>query len=602
MSKKLDTYKEFTFGVGTGESDLKVVALSQREEYEGIDIEGLLGSGEVIDDLVDQGSFDQNFNFMILPGYFYVGDRECYAFGKKMTQISKPIYSSGGVDNPYPSGTLYIPLEEIPDGQYNYALPTTGEPYGMEMPHTSAAPINVSRYEPGSLTDLSAVLDTVIEHNTGYGGSNAYRTNPDDNLPLPGEDPNWPACFSPLSRYSVLSSYWRSEEPALLPDEIYYDIEYNSIVLYDDGTEDHEYIIEFEGLNEPFKVSDVDLSPVETMPGNHIFCLSPDPENEAFKEEPYEVVVHTPKTTVNSELISVVAEVRSIKGNRLKGEDIRFRLLRKDVQLLKDTTLENYDEFINGGPFCVCQKDSISGVIIDKVAFPSGMIYEGEVLISDNYRIEGYSYTRSAGYLTMPGKAPLYESGGIPDTASYEQVVTTDKYGLAMVDYLAPHVNSSSFDIEIEADVITGSGVIARSVITLLSDQENTRYSIPFNDLWYDRVASGEVNVSGEYEVKLPIECISPSSAKVIKMSDYLESLYNGSTPEYIHPTRIGSGVIETCMVPLQSGIVSGEICYEEKFSIAFYHGFNPGTDVVLMSYLDKDKITRGDTRDRYES
>lgn len=608
MSREFSIYKEFTFGSGVGKSDLKVLGVSQEEETE-YTVESIIGSGILTSDILTEIEASSGARVVISPGYMYIGDRELYVYGRKATQISRAICCSGGVDDPYSSGVVYIPLMELPDGIAMYYVPDRDDPYGSEMDNTGAAPINVSAYSSGELSIYSPVLDSIIYHDSGVDSVEGYTQNASGEV-ISGEVSEWPAYFSPLERYSVFPCYWRSGEPILNQDEFYYDFENNSIVLYNSGAIDKEYIIEFEGMNEPFLITELDLSPLEYYPGNNILCISPDKDNVSFTENPYRIALHASKSILSSEKIALTAEVLSERDNRLENETVRFRIKRSDVMLLRDSVYSAYTDFVEGEPYAITSSGSVSGVITDKVAFPSGMVYEGDVLISDSHRIEGYSYVRSAGYLCRSGEAPIYESGLIPDTAGYEISVTTDINGMATVDYLAPRVNSSSFDIEIEACVpnisgITGSGVISTIQLTLLSDEETTRYALDRNDLWRDLYISGGVEASGEITINgstviLPIECTSPSSVRVVNLGDFMTSLYNDTEVTYVHPDSINSGMIESSgVLPTPGG---GEVAYlnEYRYIEATFSGYDFNSGVTLFRYLDNDKITRGDARDEY--
>lgn len=605
MSKKLNIYKEFTFGVGTGEHDLLVTGISNREEYQGIDIDGILGSGEIRETIRNQGDYSQHMSFSITPGYFYVGDRECYAYGRKCTQITHPVYSSGSIDNPYPSGIMYLALTEVPDGMISYALPGIDNPGGKPDTSGGAAPINVSRFEPGVLSAHTPLYDTIIYHDTGVSSLPGYREIPETGEFIEGDDPTWPAYCSPLSRFTVFNSYWRENDPMLPPDQYIYDFEYNAIILYDSGTLDHEYIIEFEGLNEPFDITELNISPLESWPENSILCLTLDDTNTAFTEEPYEIVIHTSKTIVQDETIPIFIEVRSITGNRLEGEDIRIRIVRPEIAIHPQQWSSGNAHYYEGSPYAVCSSGNISGVIIDAVQFPSGVIYEGNVCIANEHRINNAAYVRSAGYLCYPYNSDIYLSGSIPEEAGYELVVTTDVNGIGTVWYHAPYTISSSFNIIIRAEIPSNSGIIEELPIALISNTEEVCYSLPVNDFWTDRYIREHFSISGEYCVRLPLDCISPSSAGVISIRDYCQALYSGVTPPYIYPSALFSGCVETSGELFLSG--DTEYTYSlpwtehYRYIDVVYSDFTPSSgEPIVVHYPVNKATTRGDSRDTY--
>ena len=144
---------------------------------------------------------------------------------------------------------------------------------------------------------------------------------------------SWPVYFTPEERYSLCSSYWREDEPVLSEDKYFYDAQNNSIVLYNDNAKDLEYIVEFETRNEPFKITDWNLNPVKSYPTDGILCISPDVGNISIQETPSVVRLHTGKTKVSNERITITAEVLSAKGNRVEGETVQFRIKRKGLQV-----------------------------------------------------------------------------------------------------------------------------------------------------------------------------------------------------------------------------------------------------------------------------
>jgi len=616
MSRVLNTYKEFNFGTGVGPLDMKIMGIAAAEEIE-YSAEAILGSG--IPDADIEAAMDIALGTCVVavPGYLYVGDRELYSYGRKATQITRPVTSSGGISDPYGVGVVYIPLIDIPDGSTLFYPPSEQDPYGSMVENTGAAPILVSAYQSGELTDLFAITGEVIYHDYGMDGQEGYTYDISGEV-RSGEVSEWPAYFSPLSRFTVLPSYWRENEPMLALDEFYYDLQYNCIVLYNSGAADYEYIVEYEAANESFKITDIDLNPLVTYPGNSILCISADNDNTVFKEDPSSVHLHTINTAASGERTTITAEVLSERGNRLDNESVRFRIKRKDVGTLSGEVIYNLDEFVEGGPWFLCNSGTISGVIIDEVEFPTGKIYEGDVLIANSNRINGKAYVRSAGYLCSNGDAPDYASGEIPDTAGYEVTVTTDINGMASVDYMFPTTNSSSFDVRIEASIPTmsgannGSGIVSYVDVVLMSDDETTIYAKDINDLWrtlvvvsgepyYEGIsASGEVSAVGSI-ARLPISCTSPSSVEVITMSGYVSALYSNTEPSFCSPISVNSGIVENSgTIP---SVEDGEVEYytQYKYIEVEYDSIDFDTGIYIMRYLDHEKITRGDARDTYE-
>jgi len=165
MSRKLKTYKDFNYGTGVGKLDSKVHGISDTEDVDYTRDE-FIGSG--IPDTSIEMEIDRRVGAypIVSPGYAYIGDREIYIYGRKATQVSYPISSSGSQDDPYDSGVVYIPLLDVPDGSTIFHLPTPAQPYGSILEGSGPAPINVGAFSSGELDE--ALTETVYTQVPGY--------------------------------------------------------------------------------------------------------------------------------------------------------------------------------------------------------------------------------------------------------------------------------------------------------------------------------------------------------------------------------------------------------------------------------------------------
>jgi hypothetical protein len=195
------------------------------------------------------------------------------------------------------------------------------------------------------------------------------------------------------------------------------------------------------------------------------------------------------------------------------------------------------------------------GVIVDKVNFDiNQMMFEDNVLISREVRIDGFAYVRSAGYLSVDN-TPYDPSGDIPTEAGYTVYATTDENGMARVDYMFPVTYSSSFDVDLTVDIPSmsgennGSGIVSETSLTLLSDGDTNPL---YNDRNYDEFYSEMTLIGGEAypygqsgsigiiatdtALSVPSTMESPSSIKIATLESYVYSLYTDQDATYIPP------------------------------------------------------------------
>ena len=141
-------------------------------------------------------------------------------------------------------------------------------------------------------------------------------------LVISGEPGDYPGYVSPLNNYEKCYENWFTTN-MLGEHEYFYDIETNSIVF--SGTPEDlckmEVAIHWEGANEPFPISDVNLNPVETLPENGIVCLGPD----GLSSEPITDIQITSdrSTLLGGEYAEIVAVCRSSSGNRIANAKVK---------------------------------------------------------------------------------------------------------------------------------------------------------------------------------------------------------------------------------------------------------------------------------------
>ena len=507
----------FTSGTGVGDDDLSPAGVSlyeqgsAAEQYEEL---MFLGSGVVISG--DVSTYEERVDFNVVPGYFYIGDREFYAYNEKVTQVS----------HPYPSGEYnIILLKDFPDGpRPSYLDKVLYLSDEVEDKRYGPSPITISTLSSGTLEDLDVPLDTIINSSTGIGDRLGYRmdytTNPSGDV-ISGEVESYPSYFSPLERYSKCYEYWR-EDNVVSPSKYEYDFKTNAIILHESDELTDEYIVEFEGKNEPFS-TELDLSTLVSYPEDSMICLSPADEVE---EEIGSVQVYTSKKRMYNETITIATEVKSTTGNRLRNIDLDIWLKRKDMVSSSTTAYREGEPLLYD-----------SGHVYDTLEIDTGLpqqseVYENGLLIANDHRIDGNCWVRAAGYLVVPED---YQSEIPTSGPGYHVTAVTDDMGFAHVHYTAPSGVLSTIDLEIE---VIASGEIGTADITLLSETEEVHGFVEDYYIYGYIHTSGTVVSSGSLDVLIPADCSSPSSMILYYASNYFMSLYEGADPTGYNPSE----------------------------------------------------------------
>ena len=526
--RNVNIYSGFNFGTGTGENDLRVIGLAQEEVIGEIDISSMIGSGELISNIAEEGDHEHQLNFVAVPGYFYVGDLECYCYNSKVTQISTPIISSGTVSDVYPSGTAYIPLQEIPDGLtvfVNYPKISNN----IEISKNSgAAPINVHIFSSGELSSRYAVFEKPIYSQTGVGGTIGYTYALSGEVVTsaiePGEAPTWPAEVTPLSRVSVFPSYW-NRNSSIDQNTYQYDPEYNRIVFEDGAVlASNEVLIEFEGANEPFIIRNIDMNPTITYPDNYIMCLSP--ESDSFKEIPASINLHSTREMMGSmDFADLAFEVLSDRGNRLPDVGVNVEITRKNM------TLSGYP--CSGFPFTyydVCHsRDDISAQY--DIIYLSGDLCNGGIPISER---DGIRVVPSAGFLTLLS-LPEY-IWQITDVYGTMLTTFTGEHGIGRVTYISPSYVPCPEDITVRVTVSGYPEVYHETDISLIPEYGPSYYLASGSTYDMIAVASGEVS-GGCTFVTVSGEILSLMDTGICSVGEYVSSIYENRDTVYSYPS-----------------------------------------------------------------
>lgn len=586
--RNVSIYSGFNFGTGNGENDLRIIGLAQEEVIGEIDIASMIGSGEMISNIAEEGDHEHQLNFVAVPGYFYVGDLECYCYNSKITQISRPIISSGEVSDVYESGVAYIPLREMPDGLtvfVNYPRISNN----IEVSKTSgAAPINVHRFSSGELSSRHAVFDRTIYSQTGIGGTLGYTFvlsgETETTVIKAGEDTDWPAEVTPLSRTGVFSSYWNSTS-SMSQDTYQYDPEYNRIVFADGAVRSSdEIIIEFEGANEPFIIRNIDMNPTIMYPDSYILCLSP--ESDSFKEVPAVINVYSTRERMGSrDFADLAFEVLSDRGNRLPNSAVDIELTRGGIILSGSP-----DTDLPFSSFNVCHSGDVASAHYDTV-YLSGELYKDEVLISDR---DGYRIIPSAGFITEES-LPEY-IWQITDIYGTKLTTYTGEHGIGRVTYISPSYIPCADELTVSFTV-SGYPEISKSVdISLLPEYGNSYYFSPYSG--YERIVIASGVVSSGTSVTVSGEIISIMDTGICTVEEYITSVMENRDPVYSYPENASISTVtenwrpdhiaEGATMPVRMGS-SITLSYSDNY---------PGK--FIMKRFETVNYTRGDMRQYY--
>jgi len=559
----------FLSGAGTGKNDVKPVSLEvlEVEDSSSARLSPLF--------VMPEGSGTLNYQAVtelyIMPGYFYLGDREFYAFGEKGTVFARPVIDDG---------QAVICLPDFPDG----ALPITDtgdteEPAVTSPEVNGASPIIVRRYPSGTIEALRVPSGVVISSEVGYSGTVGYTL--DNNLSgmVAGEVPDWPWFHNPLSRFGKTFEYWRQDDVAsgeiLSPDLLTYDFEYNRIILPSGSSiGDYDYIVEMELSNEPFPLG-VNFSPLDFYPEDVFVCVGP--SGVIDSEEAGAVAVRAGRSRARGEVVTVSAEVFSTDDNRMAKAPVTFwverPLLRVDGTAVSGIP-ESYEAVI---------MDDL--LLYDVMELPSGSISENGIIIANDHRIDGKTMIPSAGYL----------SGVVP--AAYVDA-TTDFNGFATCRLVTAFSVPRPVPITINASCGQASGSVALLVrpsgvtgvytgpdpldvytIDDVDPDSSADYAIVSGAVLSEGHCYCGTDSSATLALVVPSGCVSPTSIEVYGRQAWYENIYLGTTP--------------TPMKPI------GIFRYSDHWLIAAFDGVLDDSEFI-MKYPIVASVAQVDGRSRY--
>jgi len=511
----------FSYGTGPG-NDLAPAYIKFYERYANIvDINERMLLYEDTAHEITVDDYEQRIDVYINPGFFYLGDRECYAYNTKCTQVSQCTLSgTAGI----------IPLVDFPDGyapsEYEHMI----EPWARDGMY-GVSPVIVRKHPAHVMSSISVPYDVAIYSDTGISGEVGYRIV--DNAVVSGET-EFPWYFSPLDRFAKSYDPWRSDL-IVPPDMLSYDVATNSIIIKDPDLES-EYVIEFETRNEPFNIGK-NISPLFSYPENSIICIEPDSIPD--ESVPGSISVYVDDEYCIHGQAVVTAEVLSEQGNRLPNYPVEFYIIRDNFICLPDVLPEP----LEGRLFY-----SSGEVWYDEIDLPVANVWENNIKISGQNRVALKAYIHSIGYLTASGEPGYHVSG------------TTDEYGIVHAVYTKPGLCSHgrSLTVVAKAGSFTATGsIILPSIcsgsVYAAEPVQRTTYTFRYPDI------SGEVT-----GFIVPSGCVVPSSLGICTAESFLSSLHESSSPSFSYPNTIE--IADDVLYAMYQVTSSGEPFVTEHF------------------------------------
>lgn len=504
--KPISVNKLFSSGTGVGKNDLRVTGVSIEETIAGIDVSTIIGDGSLVQNALRASDYKYTLNPTVMPGYFYISDKEFYMYNVKTTQFSRAVLSGE---------LVVIQLLAYPDSINSYYEDNE------EIVEGGAAPIIIEQFSSGELSNKGVIFDIVINTEDGSPYGFGYRRTLvplSDGVTYPlisGEPGDYPGYVSPLNRYEKCQEEWYTSN-ILSEADYYYDISTNSIILSGENNEQFlgkEYAIHWESINEPFSVNGINLNPIEAIPENNILCLSVE---NIIEEKISSLELEADKTTISkNDEIFLTVTCKSSGENRLSDKTIYC--------------VVDYASNTNG---YLVETDSSSSYLSGKEILWSNCELRSNPLEQDTNITSGDIIISGIRHCSeKDGKYSVMSAGLLEDSkgiASQIIMLNTDVNGMAVFKYIPP-------------DAVIGNCVVR---ITCFTSDMSSKSSIYVNVtgaseyiLGKDRIdviyfSSGEYVSPNIYSHEIPL-MFSPSSVEYVSAETFTSGVYNSSQIEW---------------------------------------------------------------------
>lgn len=528
----LQTIPTFSSGSGRSASDLKSL--------------GVFTVDPLRSEVLSGTTLEPKLYPMLLPGFFYIRDREFYYYGRKCTEILTAEIAPG-----FPSPVLALnerPFGMVPYIQYN------GSNRDERLDDHASAPIIIHRHLKTNMP-VNMVVNACIYYDTGYRKVKGYTLDTLGEVEAeaslvtnPYLTAVWP--ISPLVPYAKCYEYWRDDQTLLRPDTYIYHIDNNTIELLDAVDSDlYYYVIEYEGLNTSFYVN-YDINPIAHMPHtSSCLVLRTDTVKAQADDTPSAITIITaPRYVARGETMSIQVAITSQHGNRIANTPVTFTLGYADIthgaarELLLDTAVYHT-------------------MRADDDTIPWNDYYELQ-LDTEPVQFAGRGWTGTA---RCNGTAFIPASGGFVDgvTRSSHITVITNEYGLAVATMTisdttyfhgrcfirvsipgatADHVFAIDHRIAATRDVNghinqggTTVGPIDRQqwIGVMISSTDVEKLAYPITTI------APFINTDGKLSLVVPPSFMDPLAFRILAVADYANHLLGITPAVYQYPASI---------------------------------------------------------------
>lgn len=472
------TDPSYVSGSGVGAGDCKAKGIVVRHEYESISSSYILGTNAALPE-ENRYAITHDARLMVNPGYFYIRDREMYAFGRKVTVAIAP----------------YELAEE--DAYISISLPDA--PSGYIVGEDGSSPIIIQVFPSGTLGSAG------FSYNTTY-----YSDSVSGSPVLPAYRQYFG--FSPVERFAVCHDYRYLNSH--IPSDLYWYNPASNVVVISPMLEGMDVLIEYEGSNQAFD-SGLSFSPIHRASDTALVCISP---NRTPAGTPASCSLSCQCRHLDGGSQLVCATVLTGDRDPVPGVTVNFILSRPGL-----SDIEYTPYYTN------------NGIFYDRTE-TSGAVKEHGLTICDSHRIGSTGLFRGAGVLSND-TVPVLPAGLLTLGSAIGMTIsaTTDSLGKARIWYHAPCATAGDNIVTIQANI----GDIGSALTFFISGKSKTRrWALTSAETYRYRVLD-VIQIGNEALIRVPDDALSPTSIEVADVVDYLDSVFDPSTFGYMNMVNL---------------------------------------------------------------
>lgn len=569
--RNLVTKSSWTTGAGVSEKDLypsKVELVDNQYLFESTAYIG----GDALQSGDTQFTYIQETDVRVNPGFFYIKDREFYAYNEKITQFSRQQHNNN---------LSYVTLLELPNGTgtINYGEFLAGN-YSNRTEDIFGTPPIIVRYFPsGTLESIGVVFDEAISSRNGIDKQMGYRMDLSGDI-VSGDTDTFPDYFSPMSRFTKCPEYW-VESNVLKYDEYSYDYLNNRIIM-ESGEPGTEYMIEYENLNIPFR-SGIELNPLKTAPGDYVLVITPDDTEQ--NTVPGNVLIDLSNDITAGDQVNIRVRITDTNNLEISGEPVELSIFADDLTLSGDS----YVGVIDGNmrtPYYF----NLSGAMYDYIpAAPGDTISMAGIsqlltaqIVEDGTKFYIPSYGNLFPYDYSPVEWRAYNLSGCPYSPYLSGA--TDDFGYFRAIYVPPAKILGDMNIKLRVKVAGLSDGIKE--IRLSSNRGNKllqMYKPSFTEyLGYNTVAYDYGTTS--VILKSPEDILFPTDMSIYDATEYMLVIKGGAAPS--KSNLVGMHISGDNMYIRLNELGSG--------------GYDPARTNAIYRYKKRDEVNISDGRSVY--